>query len=80
MHANNINRLRKLYLGIYMYIHIQATIINDKRGGHLKGRWEDLEVGKRWEKWCNYIAISKIRAILKEERKELIEKGGTVYS
>lgn len=30
-----------------MYIPIHATKINDERGGHLKGRWEDLEVGKR---------------------------------
>lgn len=33
-----------------MYKHIHAMIVNDKRCGHLKGRWQDLEVKERDER------------------------------
>lgn len=75
--------MRRIYLGIFMYIHKHETIINEKRCFEFERSKEEnmggFGGGNGRDKCYNYIIISKIIKA-KKEKKRKRKKHGTSYS
>lgn len=67
-------RLRILYLGIHMYIHMHVTAMNEKKR---PWTWKRLERRTRTEEY-NFLSISKIKGKWKEIKSGPIEKLNTL--